>query len=130
MVDVSLGGEFQISSSSVEGEGLERWIQVSVNPDLMPPEMKSEKLLVEMSDRHCLSFTVRNIRLVETAGDSNKSGRNDVFIYFAESPAGNLTLPGLFRVAHIPVVYHPETGREPSEPLVLITDSEFVAIGK
>ncbi len=127
-VDVSGGGEFQISSSSVDE--LERWIQVSVSPDLMPPEMKSEKLLVEMSDRHCLTFTVRNIRLVETVGDSNKSGRNDVFIYFAESPAGNLTLPGLFRVAHIPVVYHPETGREPSEPLVLVTDSEFVAIGK
>ncbi len=128
-VDVSVGGEFQLSSSP-DDEALERWIQVSVNPDLMPPEMKSEKLLVEMIDRHCLSFTVRNIRLVETAGDANKSGRNDVFIYFAESPAGNLTLPGLFRVAHIPVVYHPETGREPSEPLVLVTDSEFVAIGK
>lgn len=129
-VDVSVGGEFQIPSSSMGSEGLERWIQVSVKPSLMPPEMKSEKLLVEMSDRHCLSFTVRNIRLVETAGDENESGRNDVFIYFAESPAGNLTLPGLFRVAHVPVVYHPETGREPSEPLILVTDSEFVAIGK
>jgi hypothetical protein len=117
------------SSSSVDEQELDRWIEVFVEPMLLPPGNVVEMLLVRLSERHCISFTVRNIRLVETASASGQQGKNDIFVYFAQSPAGQLTLPGLFRVAHIPVVYHPDTGREPSDPLVLLDDDDFVAIG-
>jgi hypothetical protein len=122
-------GTYQLPSSSVVSGGLDRWINVDVQPGLLPPFNGEEQLLVELAERHCLSFTVRNIQLVETQGEGDESGKNDVFIYFAESPAGRLTLPGLFRAVHIPVVYHPETGREPPEPLIEVLDGEFAAIG-
>ncbi|MCP4197287.1 MAG: hypothetical protein GY762_09065, partial [Proteobacteria bacterium] len=81
------------------------------------------------SERHCLSYEVRNIRLVETDARDTEGGENDVYIYFAQAPAGRLTLPGLFRVAHIPVEYHPDTGRDPSDLLVEVNDEEFASIG-
>lgn len=117
------------SQSSDDGHALERWVEVDVDPAQLPPNGLEELLLVEQSERQCLTFTVRNIRLVETESDSGEGGRNNVFVYFAQSPAGQLTLPGLFRVAHIPVTYHPDTGRDPSDPLVLLEDEDFVAIG-
>ncbi len=122
-------GTYQLPSSSVVSGGLERWINVDVQPGQLPPFDGEEQLLVEIAERHCLSFTVRNIELVETLGEGDESGKNDVFIYFAESPAGRMTLPGLFRAVHIPVVYHPETGREPPEALIEVQDGEFAAIG-
>jgi len=128
-VNISKAGQYQLFSSSCQSAGLERWISVEVDPRLLPPTGAMERILVELSERHCLSFTVRNIRLVETMGSADKSGHNDVYIYFAQSPAGRLTVPGLFRVAHIPVEYHPETGRIPEDLLVEIKDEEFTAIG-
>lgn len=128
-VQIPSAGTYVLESISAESQALDRWLEVEVDPALLPPNGVEELLLVEQSERHCLTFTVRNIRLVETASTGGDGGRNDVFVYFAQSPAGQLTLPGLFRVAHIPVVYHPETGRDPSDPLVLIEDEDFVAIG-
>ncbi|MCP4676374.1 MAG: VWA domain-containing protein [Deltaproteobacteria bacterium] len=130
MVTIENAGQYEISSSSVESGGLERWITVEVDPILLSPTMAQESLLVELSERQCLSFTVRNIRLVETEGAPGGGGLNDVFIYFAQAPKGRLTLPGLFRVAHIPVTYHPKTGRVPNDPLVEVKDEEFAAIAR
>lgn len=108
--------------------GLDRWIQVSVDPLLLPPNPGEESLLVELSERQCLNYTVRNIKLLETQG-SGGSGLNSIFVYFAEAPLGQLTRPGLFRVAHVPVVYHEATGRVPSAPLITVNDEEFAPIG-
>ncbi|MBW2258569.1 MAG: hypothetical protein JRI25_28820 [Deltaproteobacteria bacterium] len=120
-VEVGATGSYRLySSSAVSGE-VQRWIEVEVEPALLPPDPVEELLLVELSEQNCLSWTVRNIRLVE--------GDNDVFVYFAESPQGQLTRPGLFRLAHIPVHYDPDTGREPSAPLVEVGDEEFASIG-
>jgi hypothetical protein len=110
-VNVSQGGEHTLRS----GEDRERWITVDVDPSMLPPSGQEESLLVQMAERHCLSFTVRNIRLAETQKPHPTGGLNDVFIYFAEAPKGRLTLPGLFRVAHIPVTYHEGEGRTPSD---------------
>ncbi len=128
-IQLTAAGQFELPSASVDEGNLERWITIEVDPALLPPTIEEEHLLVELSERHCLSFTVRNIRLVETAAQTGEGGHNDVFVYFAEAPAGRLTLPGLFRVAHIPVTYHPETGRIPDDLLVEINDEEFVPIG-
>lgn len=127
--EVLEAGQLRLDSSSVTSAGLERWILVDALPARFPPNGVQELLLVEVSERQCLSYTVRNIRLVETASASGEGGQNDIFIYFAESPAGRLTLPGLFRVAHVPVRFHPETGREPDAPIVEVNDGEFVTIG-
>ncbi|MCP4606119.1 MAG: VWA domain-containing protein [Proteobacteria bacterium] len=126
---ITKAGQYQIPSSAMENSEMERWISIEVDPTLLPPTPVEELLLVELSERHCLSFTVRNIRLLETAALSDEGGLNDVFIYFAEAPKGRLTLPGIFRVAHIPVEYHPETGRVPSDLLIEVNDEEFAAIG-
>jgi hypothetical protein len=40
-----------------------------------------------------------------------------------------MMLPGLFRVAHIPVIYDAKLGRIPSEPLVEIEDEDFMTVG-
>ncbi len=121
-------GELLLPSSSAE-TGMERWITVSVEPAMLPPYAAEELLLVELSERHCLQYTVRNIALVETQAADGVGGINDIFIYFAQAPEGRLTLPGLFRAVHIPVEYHPDTGRTPSAPLVEVRDDEFTAIG-
>ncbi len=128
-VDIGEAGTFQLLSSSAVDQELERWLSVEVDPVLLPPTAAQELLLVEMSERHCLTFTVRNIQLVETTAAVGAGGVNDLFIYFAQSAKGRLTLPGLFRVAHVPVTYHPDTGRIPPAPLITIKDEEFVAIG-
>jgi hypothetical protein len=85
--------------------------------------------LVDHAERHCLSYTVRNIRLVETLKPQGEGGVNDVFIYFGEAPVGRTTLPGLFRVAHIPVRFIEGQGRDPSAPIVKVMDEEFAPIG-
>ena len=95
----------------------------------MPPDPQEEALLAQLAERHCLSFTVRNIRLAETLKPRPEGGLNDVFIYFAEAPKGRLTLPGLFRVAHIPVTYHDGSGRTPSDVVLELRDEEFSSIG-
>jgi hypothetical protein len=128
-VVVSEPGEYQLlSSSTISGE-IDRSLTVRAEPLLYPPGFVQELLLVEMSERYCRSFEVSNIRLVETSSPTGEGGQNDVFIYFAEAAKGRLTLPGLFRVAHIPVIYHPDTGREPSDLVVEIRDDEFFSIG-
>ncbi len=128
-VRVDAGGTIDLPSSSVDAGGYERWLRVDVTPSLLPPTAAEEQLLVELSERHCLTYTIRNIRLVETEAASGDGGINDVFLYFAEAPEGRMTLPGLFRAVHIPVEYHPETGRSPSDPLVTVNDEEFASIG-
>jgi hypothetical protein len=127
---ITKAGQYQLNSASVEGVSpLERWITVNVDPMLFPPSVTEELLLIEMAERNCLDFTVRNIRLVETTEETGEGGHNDIYLYFAQSPKDRLTMPGVFRVAHVPVIYHANSGRSPSVPLVEISDEEFVAVG-
>jgi len=127
---LSAAAVYTLPSSSVASAGLQRWVALQVDPALLPPNAVEETLLVRLSERHCLAYTVRNIGLTETGGTAESGGRNDLFIYFAEAPADRLTQPGLFRVAHIPVIYHPSSGRQPSAPLLEVLDGEFATIGQ
>lgn len=122
-------GTYQLNSASYDEDSNARFISISVDPTLLPPFTVVEEILVETSDRHCLSYTIRNIRLVETLGIGDDTGRNDVFLYLAEAPQGRLTTPGPLRVAHIPVVFHEKTGRTPKAALVEVLDEEFTAVG-
>jgi len=93
-----------------------------VNPALLPPEPVQQSLYVELVDKSCWQYTVRNIRLVETL-----SGLNNINLWFSESPQGQLTRPGLYRVANLPVTYTVADGRHPSAPLLSLTDASFVS---
>lgn len=128
-VEISEAGEYQLLSQRGDVSGAESWISIKVEPQLLPPYGAQEPILIEWKERSCLSFVVRNIRLAETVRGSGDNGRNDIFIFFGEAPANRLTLPGPFRVAHIPIVYHPEKGRDPSDLLVEVSDDEFIPIG-
>jgi hypothetical protein len=128
-IEIEAPGSYTLQSSSVVTEGADRWLQVDVEPSLFPPTNVDERLLVQLSERHCVSFTVRNVRLMETVEDGGGGGINNVFIYFAEAPKDRLTVPGLFRAVHVPVEYHAATGRDPAEPIIEVTDGEFTSIG-
>jgi len=52
-----------------------------------------------------------------------------VFLFFAESPQGRLEAPGLFRIVSIPVNFQPPATRTPDDPILFITDDEFVQAG-
>ena len=92
-LQIEAPGNYTLDSSSVATEGAERWLKVDVEPSLFPPTSVDERLLVELSERHCVSFTVRNIRLMETVEDGGDGGMNNVYIYFAEAPKDRL-FPG------------------------------------
>lgn len=128
-VDVSASGVYTLNSAAQAVDAPEKWISVSVDNRMYPPDNEQEFLLVEIAEKQCLSFTISNIRLMETLQPEGRGGLNDVFLYFAESPKDRLTLPGLFRVLHIPVVYHEEKGRVPDDVYLEIKDEELSSIG-
>ncbi|MBN2718850.1 MAG: hypothetical protein JXX14_23595 [Deltaproteobacteria bacterium] len=115
--------------SDITSEGVARWVQVYVTTALLPNQRMDDYLLVQAAERHCIEFTVRNIQLVETKGSAGNNGLNNVFIYFSQAPAGDLMLPGLYRVAHIPVVYTVENGRDPKGAVLEISDADFMTVG-
>ena len=118
-VDVREGGAFRLPAQSSS----DRWLAIDVQPVALPAVGVEEPLQVEQIERNCLSWTVRNVRLVP--------GDNDVFVTFAQAPAGRLTRPGLFRLAHVPVLYLPdERRRVPSDPVVTVASEEFAQIGR
>ena len=115
--------------SELSSNGVARWVRVYVTPSFLPTQRMDDYLLVQSAERHCIEFTVRNIQLVETAGLDGNNGLNNVFIYFSQAPAGDLMLPGLYRMAHIPVVYTVEGGKNPKGAVIEIGDEDFMTVG-
>ncbi|HJL02278.1 MAG TPA: hypothetical protein RMH85_12455 [Polyangiaceae bacterium LLY-WYZ-15_(1-7)] len=105
------------------------WIRVRVQPWLLPPAEVVEALPVAYRERHCLQYTVRNVRLLPTAGydDGRDVGTNRILLFFAETPAGAPpTAPGPVRIAEIPVFFEPPARRFPDGPVLEVLDDEFV----
>jgi hypothetical protein len=134
MVRVDGDGTYTLlSPSSREGvEAPEDWsISVRVTVVDLPPQLEREQLLIHRDERHCLAFTVRNVKLVpsvETVMD-DLPGWNNIVLYFAEAPMGRMTVPGLFRMSMVPVRYAPPEPREPPDAELFIFDDEFVRAG-
>ncbi len=131
-VDVSDGGQFELRSSSAVDPALaeDRTITVTVDDSILPISDTDEAILVRLTERRCLRYSVRNVRLVGTqAANFGDAGDNNVFVYFAESPQGRLEAPGLFRIVSIPVNFQPPSTRTPDDPILFITDDEFVQAG-
>ena len=118
-LDVAGGGSFRLESQA----GRERWVSVEVMPGALPPNGVEEPIQVELVERNCITWTVRNVRLLP--------GDNQLLISFAEAPAAEITRPGLFRLASVPVTYLPdELRRIPSAPVVEVAPEEFTTIGR
>ncbi len=128
-VKITEPGVYQLRSKSSDKDAKERWISVEVTPKLLPPDPQQELLLVEIAEKHCVEFTISNIQLVETQQPKDIGGLNDIFIYFSEAPKGRLTLPGLFKVVHIPVTYYEGGDRTPKDATLEIKDEEFASVG-
>ncbi len=128
-VEVSEGGEFELPSDSyapIQGEE-GRLIRVRVDPVDLPPEETPESLQIIYREHHCITYTVRNIRLMETLDiDGAGKGLNRVVLFFGETPEGHLERPGPFRIAEIPVVFKPPDRRDPASPSVEVLQEEFV----
>ncbi|MBI5526435.1 MAG: hypothetical protein HY897_08870 [Deltaproteobacteria bacterium] len=128
-VPVLSGGTFRLGSSSyapAQGDG-GRWISVSVTAGALPPVDIAEQVRIVFRQKHCLEFTVRNIKLLTTAaGPGGMEGLNNIIIYFAEAPEGRLDAPGPFRMAHITVRYVEPDLREPAGAVLDVGDEEFV----
>lgn len=129
-VAVGAGGEVRLPSSSyapVQGDA-GRFITVRVDPAALPPRDVTESLRVVFRARHCLRYTVRNVRLMETlpVEGALEGGWNDIFLYFEEAPEDRIETPGPVRMAHLPVHYLPPEERDPPDAIVPVADDEFV----
>lgn len=131
-VDISGGGQFDLRSASAVDPALaeDRVLTITVDPSILPISDTDEAILVRLTERRCLRYSVRNVRLVPTvAANFGDIGDNNVFVYFAESPQGRLEAPGLYRIVSIPVNFQPPATRTPDDPILFITDDEFVQAG-
>ncbi|PIE15091.1 MAG: hypothetical protein CSA66_08245, partial [Proteobacteria bacterium] len=107
-----------------------RAVTVRLDPAAMPATGVIETVRVTLRARHCLTWTVRNVRLMPTIAldddDDGRRGLNDVIIYFAQAPEGRIGIPGPFRLAAVPFRFVPPTTREPGDAVVEVFDAEFV----
>ncbi len=128
-IDVSIDGPVELPSSSyapVQGEG-GKLITVDIRSADLPGANVTERVRIIYRKRHCISYTVRNVRLMDTLStNDSEDGLNRIVLYFAEAPEGQVQRPGPFRMAEIPVVFQPPDKRDPSAPAVVVLDEEFV----
>jgi hypothetical protein len=129
-VVVGQGGEFWLPSGSyaeIQGSTGKR-IKVEISAVDLGPEQQTEPIRVIFRDRQCLSYSIRNVQLVETQelDDGTVAGTNKLLMYFAQSPEERITVPGPFRMAQIPVIFRPPDQRSPDEAIIGVRNDEFV----
>lgn len=129
-VEVGEGGEFELPSSSFAQiqEESGKFIRVRVDPIELPFVDVMEPVRIIFRDRQCLSYVVRNVRLMDTRDldDGLGAGANRLFMYFGQAPVGKLQQPGPYRLSEIPVLFFPPSRREPSGAVIRVRDDEFV----
>ncbi|MEM7447634.1 MAG: hypothetical protein AAF355_05270 [Myxococcota bacterium] len=117
------------SSSYLEEEGEQgRFLRVRIDVRLLPPRDVTESVRVIFQTRQCLSYTVRNIRLMPTLETEDRfRGDNRILLFFGEATTERLQDPGPVRIAEVPVVFIPPSTRQPSEAILSVSDEEFVS---
>lgn len=130
-VVVAEGGRFRLPSSSFaevqKEEG--KYVEVLVDPVNLPPVNDTESIRVVFRDRQCLTYTIRNIQLMDTGAldyAPDESGLNNVWLYLAQGPEGRPTAPGPFRMSQLLFRYDPPNRRDPDDAVLKIEDEEFV----
>ena len=127
------GEQVLIDEEPTEGEPRDQWIEIEVNTTLLPQITYVENFLLRQRERSCLSFTARNLRLVETRPlkrdleQGREVGANEIMVYFSQKPARQSEVPGRFRVARVPIYYRAPDRREPSGVRVMVEESEFIS---
>lgn len=143
-IRVDHNGSYELPSRSHEQPDPESIVDTALEEDLLdlvlavqitiadlPPREAREQLLINRDERHCLTFVVRNVRLAGT-GETTiipEEGWNNIALYFAQAPQGRLTVPGIFRLALIPVRFIPPARREPPDAELRVWDDEFFRAG-
>ncbi|TDP76814.1 vWA domain-containing protein [Bradymonas sediminis] len=127
---IDAAGVFELDSARSAGlpDDQKRKISVDINPTLLPDEARSETIRVVAEQRHCMDYTIRNIKLMSTVelADGTPAGINNILLYFNTAVGGRLDAPGPFRMAQIPVLYRPPNTRVPSDAVLGVKDDEFV----
>jgi len=133
LVQVNGPGEYIIGSSSyadIQGdEGRYLRISVEADPADLPPNEVAEDVVIQLRERHCMTYTVRNVRLMPTQAPEDQPDRyglNDIMIYVAQAPDDRQDIPGPFRLAQIPIIYRPPAFRQPGSAILQVFDDEFV----
>jgi hypothetical protein len=105
-----------------------RFVEVEVEPLELPPSSVTESVRVIYQDRQCLQYRIRNVQLAATRElwDGTPKGYNNIVLYFAEAPENQLTTPGPFRMAQVPVIFDPPSTRQPSDLVLHVDDDEYV----
>lgn len=103
-------------------------VVVEVTPEALPPRNTTESIRITARRRQCLEYTIRNVKLMATEdlGAGAPAGTNDIVLYFAESPGGDLRRPGPYRRAQIPVRFDPPDARQPDDAVLQVENREFV----
>jgi hypothetical protein len=117
--------------AGAEPDDFDLVLSVEVTFADLPPRDSREQLLVSREERNCLSFIVRNVKLAATGETElvDETGWNNIALYFAQAPQGRLSVPGIFRMALIPVRYLPPNRREPPDAELRVWDEEFFRAG-
>ncbi|MEM9068918.1 MAG: hypothetical protein AAGE52_10445 [Myxococcota bacterium] len=124
------GGEIRLTSSSfLEEEGEDgRFIELTVDPARLPPRDVTEPLRIIFQIRQCLSYVVRNVKLMDTlAIEGRPAGENRILLFFSEATEERLQDPGPIRIAEIPVIFTPPAARIPADAVIPVMESEFVS---
>ncbi len=127
-IAVGSGGQMDLPSASwapLQGDD-GRVVTVVVSAADLPPVDIAEQAKVLFRNRHCLSYTVRNIRLLETLSEDGDPGVNNIFVYFAQAPEDRPDIPGPYRLAEVPVRFIPPDFRDPGSAVLEVLDVEFV----
>jgi len=114
-----------------DAEEVPREITVDVTEGLLPPFPVDEFLRVDVAERECTDFRVRNVTLAETlAADGRRAGRNDIRVYFGQVPQATPDAFAIFRVAQFS--YTHTTDPEAKEPNIAdqpVESYHFVLFG-
>ncbi|HEY1101634.1 MAG TPA: hypothetical protein VGF99_22030, partial [Myxococcota bacterium] len=105
----------------------DRFVTVDVTTQLLPPTSREELLRVNVAERQCSDFRVRNVTLTETlAADGQSQGRNDVRVFFGQVPAGAPKAFPIFRVAQFPFTFLAPDLKDPNVADQRVDDFRFV----
>lgn len=106
-------------------------LTVSVTQALLPPFPVDEFLRVDVAERACTDFRVRNVTLVETlAADGKERGANDIRIYFGQVPGETPSAFPIFRVAQFPFRFRAPEEKVPNVADQNVESFRFVLFGE
>ena len=105
------------------------------NANILPRQSLAETIVIGTAQRDCFRYQVRNVSLVtpvpdQTVGrEETGKGMNNVYVYFAQGPQGQLQAPGIYSTALVRVRYNPPARREPADAEFVLRQEDFVVLG-